>query len=59
MTHRMCDFEQESGDQKDDSENDHGVYLVSIQMWDEIRLAGQCLNASLTLAPACLVLPLN
>ena len=58
------DFEQESGDEKDDSKDDHGVYLVSMQMWGEDngksgRAPGQCLKASFTLSPACLVLPLN
>jgi hypothetical protein len=26
------DFEHESGDEKDDSEDDHGVYLISMRM---------------------------
>jgi hypothetical protein len=26
------DFEHESGDKKDDSEDDHGVYLISVRM---------------------------
>ena len=30
MVHRMDIFEQESGDEKDDSEDDHDVYLVSM-----------------------------
>ena len=32
MVHKQGDLEQESGDEKDDSEDDHGVYLVSMQM---------------------------
>ena len=51
--------EQEPEDDKDDSENDHDVYLVSlVDVWEK-DCPGQCLKASLTLAPACLVLPLN
>ena len=56
------ELEQESCHEKDDSENDHDVYLVSLFDWvcaEILGTGGQCLKASFSLAPACLVLPLN
>jgi hypothetical protein len=50
--------EQKAEDDKDDSENDHGVYLVSVSMCRRRIALGQCLKASFIFAPACLVLPL-
>jgi hypothetical protein len=56
--------EEESEDDKDDSEDDHDVYLSFGIRWvvqkyaEKLGTEGQCLKASFSLAPACLVLPL-
>jgi hypothetical protein len=44
-------FEQESGDQKDDSEDDHGVYLVSIQMVGRDKAGGSVFERVFDLGP--------
>src|ERR1700676_3389323 len=53
---------EQSDKQEDDSEDDHDVYLVSMVdgvVQKYLESGGQCLTASFSLAPACLVLPLN